>query len=351
MAALGIIEGYYGKPWSWAARTETISYLKPRGYSFYLYAPKADLHLREKWREDHPIATANALRALGAHCRKIGVRFGRGLSPFELYRDFNSAAQADLSRKLAAFDDWGVDDLAILFDDMRGDLPNLAATQAEILHWVSARTKASRVIVCPSYYTDDGVLDRIFGARPANYLEDLGRTLDKSIDIFWTGPEVCSREFAPSHLARVADQLGRKPFLWDNYPVNDGARMSQFLHIRAFTGRPARIAPCIAGHAINPALQPILTRIPAATLAESYRLADDYDYARAFASATRDVLGPDLAPLVQRDVYHLNDTGLDLLPPKVSAALRNRYAKIDHDAAREIIAWLDGAYRFSLEIA
>jgi len=351
LASLGLIEGYYGKPWSWEARAATISFLKARGYDFFLYAPKADLHLREKWREDHPVATADALKALGAHCRGIGVRFGVGLSPFELYRDFNAAAQADLARKLAAFDDWGVDDLAILFDDMRGDLPNLAATQADILHWVSARTKASRVIVCPSYYTDDNVLDRIFGVRPANYLEDLGRTLDKAIDIFWTGPEVCSREFAPSHLPRVADQLGRKPLLWDNYPVNDGARMSQFLHIRAFTGRPASIAPHITGHAINPALQPILTRIPAVTLAEGYRLGDDYDYARAFISAARDVLGADLAPLVQRDVFNLNDTGLDLLPPKVSAALRKRYAEIDHDAAREIIAWLDGAYRFSLEIA
>ena len=56
-------------------------------------------------------------------------------------------------------------------------------------------------------------------------LLDKGRLLDPAIGMFWTGPETCAREYTPGHLARVAEQMGRKPFLWDNYPVNDGARM------------------------------------------------------------------------------------------------------------------------------
>ena len=40
----------------------------------------------------------------------------------------------------------------------------------------------------------------------------------------------------------IGEAMRRKPFLWDNYPVNDGPRMSQFLHLRAFTGRGAAIA-------------------------------------------------------------------------------------------------------------
>ncbi|MEZ5741799.1 MAG: hypothetical protein R3E68_21770 [Burkholderiaceae bacterium] len=41
--------------------------------------------------------------------------------------------------------------------------------------------------------------------------------------------------------------------LWDNYPVNDGQRMSQYLHLRAFTpDAPATLAPLLRGHAINP---------------------------------------------------------------------------------------------------
>ncbi len=350
-AALGLIEGYYGRSWSWAARRNVIATLKPHGYDFYIYAPKADAFLRKRWREAHPDETAEALRALAAFCRAAGVRFGIGLSPYELYRDFNAETKADLARKLAQFDDWGVDDLAILFDDMRGDLPDLARTQADILHWVQGRTRASRLIVCPSYYTDDPVLDRFFGARPMNYLEDLGRLLDPAIDVFWTGEEVCAREFSPGHLKRVSAQLGRKPFLWDNYPVNDGARMSRFLHLRAFTGRPATIAPHVTAHAVNPALQPTLSCIPAITLALSYARGDDYRYGQAFFDAARPLLGAELADRIAKDILFLNDVALERLQPATIERLRARYAAFDHEAAREIVAFLDGQYRHSEEIA
>ncbi|MEI9990776.1 MAG: beta-N-acetylglucosaminidase domain-containing protein [Rhizomicrobium sp.] len=349
--ALGLIEGYYGTPWSWSAREKIIAALKPHGYTFYIYAPKADAFLRKRWRESHPAETAEALRDLAERCHAMGVRFGVGLSPYELYRDFHAEAQADLARKLAEFDSWGIDDLAILFDDMRGDLPNLARTQADIVHWVKARSKATRLITCPSYYTDDPVLDRFFGKRPENYLEDLGRMLDSSIEIFWTGEEVCAREFSPGHLARVTAQLGRKPFLWDNYPVNDGVRMSRFLHLRAFTGRPASIAGHLAAHAVNPALQPTLSCIPAITLAESYRLGEAYEYGAAFTHAATALLGAELAQTIAKDILFLNDVGLERLGPGTVERLRARYAAIDHDAAREIVAFLGGAYRFQEEIA
>ena len=92
-----------------------------------------------------PLA-AVALTAFAAHCRSQGVRFGVGLSPYELYRDFGDVAKADLTRKLAWLDAIGVDDLGILFDDMRGDLPDLAKTQVEILHWIAARTFSVEVV-------------------------------------------------------------------------------------------------------------------------------------------------------------------------------------------------------------
>jgi hyaluronoglucosaminidase len=348
---LGLIEGFYGAPWSFAARRKVIESLKPHGYRFYIYAPKADAFLRTRWREPHPHAAAAELRALAAHCRTIGVRFGVGLSPFELYRDFNREAQEALARKLEQFDDWGIDDLAILFDDMRGDLPDLAQMQAGILDWVKGRSRATRLIVCPSYYSDDPVLDRFFGERPRHYLEDLGRLLDPSIAVFWTGEEVCARAFSPGHLARVTEQLGRKPMLWDNYPVNDGARMSRFLHLRAFTGRPASIAPHVAAHAINPALQPTLSCIPAVTLAMAYAQGDAYQYGQAFREAARPLLGAELAEQIAKDILYLQDVALERLQPATIERLKARYAAFDHDAAREILTFLAGHYRHNDEIA
>ncbi len=339
---LGLIEGFFGRPWSWGERAEAMRFLAPHHYRFYLYAPKADAFLRRAWREPYPEAELAGIAEFAASCREERVRFGIGLTPFELHLHSGNDWREPLAAKLAQLDQTGLDDLAILFDDMRGDVPDLAERQAEIVHFAAGRTAASRILCCPSYYSDDLVLDIAFGQRPPRYLDRLGRLLDPSIEILWTSPEVCSREFSPGHLERVAAAIGRKPFLWDNYPVNDGAFMSRHLHLRGFTGRPASIAPRIAAHGVNPALQPVLSRIPALTLAESYEAGEAYDYAAAFARAAEKVLGGALARLVREDLLAFHNRGLDRLGDP--AAVRQRYAAFDHPAAREVVAWLDGLW-------
>jgi hypothetical protein len=325
---LCLIEGFFGRPWSWDERRAAVAALAPAGYRFYLYAPKADPWLRRKWQEPYPEAELEQLAGFAKYCRAEGVRFGIGLSPFELHLQPKAGWQESLKRKLAELDQLKPDDLAILFDDMRGDIPDLAERQAAIVAFAAERSGARRILCCPSYYSDDPILDIAFGARPPFYLEQLGRLLDPSIDILWTGEEVCSREFSPGHLARVAQKIGRKPFLWDNYPVNDGPRMSQHLHLRAFSGRPASIGAHISGHGVNPASQPVLSRIPALTLAESYAAGEDYCYGAAFERAARAVLGDALAERLQRDILTLQDRGLDRLGER-KAVLRVIFCSLE----------------------
>lgn len=349
MPELGIIEGFYGKPWEWDARKETVSFLARYGYRFYMYAPKADVFLRRRWQESHPDSYAAELKSFAAFCKGQGVRFGIGLSPYELFNSFDNTAREALTAKLVFFDSLGIEDLAILFDDMRGDVADLATKQIAIVEWAAARTNASRVVMCPSYYSDDPILDRVFGNRPHDYLDDLGKSLDPAIEIFWTGEEVISRQYSAGHLERIGNVLQRKPFIWDNYPVNDGQRMSQYLHLRGFTGRPAEMGDQTAAHGINPALQPTLGLIPAITLHDSYRLDSTYEYSASFKHACVEVLGDDLGAMVREDLLTLQDIGLDRLGEK-EQTLRSRYAGFDHPGAKEIIAWLDGEYRITDEI-
>lgn len=346
---LGTIEGFYGRPWDWEARAAHVSALAPHGYRFYLYAPKADTFLRRRWNEPHPAEEAERLTELAAHCRAEGVRFGAGLSPYELYLDFDDAAREALAQKLAWLDEMGIDDLAILFDDMRGDLPGLAEKQIEIIECAAERTKAGRLIICPSYYTDDPILDRVFGERPEGYLEALGARLDPAIEIFWTGPKVCSKEIPAAHLAHVTETLKRRPFIWDNYPVNDGQRMSPFLHLRAFEGRPREAGEHMTAHGVNPASQPCLSRIPMLTLEANYRGGMD-EADTAFLAAAEAVCGGPLARMLADDLPLLQDKGLDGMTDKETAALRNRYAAADHPCAREVVQWLDGYWRITDEI-
>lgn len=343
---LGVIEGYYGKPWSWPAREDVVRRLAPHGYGVFIYAPKAQARLRRRWREPFDPETREALGRFAGVCAAATVELGVGLSPFELWRGFDDEARAALTDRLAEFEALGVKRLAILFDDMRGDTPDLALAQARIIDWIGAHTGCP-LAVCPTYYNDDPGLDRVFGARPPDYLVELGAALDPRIEIFWTGPETCSREIGVGHLRRIAETLRRRPLLWDNYPVNDGPRMSPHLHLRAFTGRPAAIAPLVSGHMINPALQPALSCIPAITLAMSYREGDDFDYGRAFGRAAGEVLGERFAAEVEARLGALQDMGLDRLDEEARRRLRRRFGAIDHPAAREIIDWLDGAWAIS----
>lgn len=349
MPELGIIEGYFGRCWAQEERCDVISRLAPSGYRFFHYAPKIDARLRRDWRQPHDRAETDILTALSEHCRSLDVRFGVGLTPYAAHLDFDTETRAALKAKLAALDALGLDDLAILFDDMRGDLPDLAARQAEIIAFCLDHCHAARFYTCPSYYSDDPLLDRVFGARPSNYLEDFGRMIDPAIQIYWTGEEVCSAEILPGHLRDVAGRLGRKVCLWDNYPVNDGPRMSQYLHLRGFTGRRPDIAPWITGHAINPASQPVLGCIPALTLAASYQQGTDYRYGAAFMDAAVAVVGAELAGMLQTDLLTFENSGLDRIGERIEK-LRIRYAAVDHPAAHEVVDWLDGGYAITGEM-
>ncbi len=347
---LGIIEGFFGRPWSWDERRDVVRTLQPHGYRFFLYAPKADAFLRQRWQEPHPERELEEIATFASFCRELGVRFGIGLSPFELHLAPGEHWREMIEGKLDSLAAIGVDDLAILFDDMRGDIPDLAERQAGIVDFAAGHGLASRVLCCPSYYSDDPVLDRAFGPRPEQYLETLGRLIDSAIEIMWTGEEVCSREISPGHLARVAEQIGRRPFLWDNYPVNDGPRMSQHLHLRAFTGRTAEIGAHISGHGVNPASQAWLSLVPALTLAMSYRQGAGYSYGAAFDEAAASLLGSELARRLRVDLLTFQDRGLDRIGPSRKAELRGIYAGFDHPAAREVMAWLDGEFDVTDEL-
>ena len=49
----GVIEGFYGQPWSMAERVELVGWMSMWWLNTYLYAPKDDLKHRILWREPY----------------------------------------------------------------------------------------------------------------------------------------------------------------------------------------------------------------------------------------------------------------------------------------------------------
>src|SRR5688572_16036611 len=50
----GIVEGFFGPPWSMQHRAAIFQFGAARGMNTYLYAPKDDPYHREKWQEHYP---------------------------------------------------------------------------------------------------------------------------------------------------------------------------------------------------------------------------------------------------------------------------------------------------------
>ncbi len=334
---IGIIEGFYGEPWSFQEREHSAQKLQTLGGSFYTYAPKGDPFLRKRWKEAIPQDCAESLKILGRSLHEKKLSFGVGLSPYELYRSFDLDSQKALEKKLIEIKGLGADHLALLFDDMRGDLPNLATLQIEIINFVQKLSFFKSLSFCPTYYSTDPILDKVFGQRPEGYLEKLSNEVDEKVDFYWTGEKVCSTEYSEEHLEQTKKWLGRFPLLWDNYPVNDGQRMCKHLHLKSFTGRPASLKNHLSGHAINPMNQEALSWIPMLTLFQSYA-GETINWMKA---ATTE-LGETFAKTLEEHVSLFKDEGLDKIEQSKKVELIETYQQFKHPAAQEIISWLKG---------
>ena len=75
----GVIEGFYGKPWTRAERFELFDWMAAWGLNTYVYAPKDDLHHRALWREPYSAADAGELTRWGSlpRIRRPCVQPGR----------------------------------------------------------------------------------------------------------------------------------------------------------------------------------------------------------------------------------------------------------------------------------
>jgi len=336
----GVIEGFYGVPWSFDTRLAYADYLAQLGLNTSIYCPKADPYLRKRWQEHWPDRDWDQLLKLSQAHRERGVQWGVGLSPFALYRDYGSAQRQQLKAKLEQLAQLEAPLLAILFDDMPGDMKDLGARQAEIVADVCRWTPDSRVLVCPTYYSFDPVLEKHFGSMPDNYWPSLGRELPREAGIFWTGNRVCSESVSAGDIQAINHALGRPVVLWDNYPVNDGAVRSNNLYCHAPEGRDPAMAPLLEGHLSNPMNQGLLSLPAVAGLASLY---DKHDGDERWLSQ---VLGSDTWSRLRQDRDLFRYQGLKGTSEDKRQELACCYDQLSGAAACEVAAWLRGEYTF-----
>lgn len=337
----GVIEGFFGKPWEWRARLSGVDFLRDWGYQFYIYAPKADPFLRRRWREPMPEETLRHLSELSVRGAANGVSVGVGLTPFEIYLNYDADARTSLRFKVRQINETGANVLCILFDDMRGDVDALPDLQAAVVADVCAWSSARQFIVCPTYYSYDSRLTREFGPPPKAYLRDLGQIIDPRINIFWTGEKVISQGYTAEHLIEVATNLKRKPFIWDNSISNDSKIRTDHLYLDPSAGGWDLPADLVAGVAINPMNQAYLTRIALCRFQQL--LAKE----PASTDCSWNLCGPTLAAQLQEHGGLMQNIGLSQMDPNTRHQLLARYESVHSNPyAKEVAAWLRGEYLF-----
>jgi hyaluronoglucosaminidase len=344
MSNVGVIEGFFGKPWDWSARLSGANFLGDWGYRFYIYAPKSDVFLRRRWREPMPVETLRNLTELSSRCHDQHISLGIGLTPFEIYSNYDTSAKAALRSKVLELNQVHAEILCVLFDDMRGDVADLPDIQAKVIMDVCGWSNAKQFIVCPTYYSYDPLLIREFGPPPKTYLRDLGRLIDPSIEIFWTGQKVISAGYPAQHLAEVANDIQRKPFIWDNHISNDSKVRTKRLFLDPSIGGWELPIDRVAGLAINPMNQAHLSRIALCGYRDLLARAFQTD---SLFEACRQLAGSPCAEWLRSDFNGFRDATLEELDCDARRGMLDRYeSEIASPYAKEIAAWLRDEYAF-----
>ena len=216
----GVVEGFYGTPWTQENRIDMINFCNSHGLNAYIYAPKDDPYHRAKWREPYPADKLNELAKLIKSAQDNNVKFIFAVSP-GLDLNYSSAADLEIMiQKLTTIYNLGVRDFAIFFDDIEA---KDALGQTAFLNlleecFVKKHDDISPLITVPTEYFR---FDMIKDGQVKTYTKDFSMTLDPDIMVLYTGEGVVQPTINDEQYKAATDIYGRELGIWWNYPVTD----------------------------------------------------------------------------------------------------------------------------------
>ncbi|MFF1572198.1 protein O-GlcNAcase [Leifsonia sp. NPDC058292] len=276
LAWRGVVEGFYGQPWTFDERMTFFEFAGEVGLTSYVYAPKFDPYHRDDWRSPYPAHELSELAELNRRAAANGVAFVYAISPALSMRFSGDDDHRALAAKCAQLWDAGVRSFALLFDDVPTELPHAEdresfgddAHGAGRAHghaaarfrdeFLAPRGVTEPLLVCPTDYA---------GTAASPYRTGLAERLPADARVLWTGSDIVVGEITRTDIDRAADSYGRELVLWDNFPVNDFDRSRVFLG--PLTGRPGDVAGSrLAGIVANPMVEAAPSRFALSAVAD-----------------------------------------------------------------------------------
>ncbi|EIE41251.1 beta-N-acetylglucosaminidase [Mycoplasmopsis canis UFG1] len=229
----GVIEGYYGNPWT---TDDRLSYMKWGSYyklNGYFYAPKDDPKHIDKWRElytDEELE--NKIKPLAIEGNKTKVRYIYTLHPFKSNRLEQNTYDTDLQALKAKFMQVikvGVRQIGILADDFTKPNQDL---QLKLLQDMVAWLKELK----NNEYPDMKVTLPYVVHEYAGQGESHFRNFPEEVQIVMTGGKIWG-EVSENFTNNFTNNTGRGPLLWINWPCSDNSKnhlimggYKEFLH-------------------------------------------------------------------------------------------------------------------------
>ena len=267
----GVIEGFYGNPWSFDDRIAQFEFYGKNKLNTYVYGPKDDPYHHSRWYEPYPEKEGENIRQLVEAADANRVKFIWAMHPSNSIVSKEDRRKA--LEKLEQMYSLGVRAFAIFFDDIDAES---VADQISYLNFltdefVDKKGDVAPLAVCPTQYNK--------AWSNGSYLRDMGEGLKEGINMMWTGDGVVDMIESPDCEWFTA-RTGRKPFIWLNYPVNDYGNHN--LLLGPFTGNGGDVYDKVSAFCANPMQYAEASKVALYSMADYLWNPTAYDSAAAW---------------------------------------------------------------------
>jgi hyaluronoglucosaminidase len=293
----GIVEGYYGTPWTYEERIDMFKFMKNHRLNTYIYGPKTDIYHREKWCDDYPEDEINKLASLVKEANNAKVDFWYTISPGyhkEGIYAFDYNNEDDFNRLFKKIDQLvgiGILNFGLLLDDidyklseenkLRFKRPGVAHAYIcnRMYDYLKGIIPNVNFVMCPTEYHQIG---------DSQYRTDLRENLDNDIIVFFTGDNVCAEAITKSDMELTREAYDKQLFIWDNFPVSDfkyGVRE----YLGPIKNRTSSLPRYAEGYLINPSIHYYISKVGMATMADFAWNVPGYNEEISFEKALKEV--------------------------------------------------------------
>ncbi|MFJ3086528.1 beta-N-acetylglucosaminidase domain-containing protein [Streptomyces sp. NPDC086838] len=353
-ALRGVIEGFYGTPWSHEARLDQLDYYGEHKMNIYVYSPKDDDYLRAKWRDPYPADRLAQIKDLADRAALRHVEFTYALSPGLSVCYSSDADVRALIEKFRTMWDIGVRTFAVPLDDISYTDWNCdadkakwgtgggaaGAAQAHLLNRVNQEFIATH----PGAQPLQMVPTEYYNVSSSAYKTALSEQLDTDVLVEWTGVGVVAPTMTVAQADAARKVFGHPILTWDNYPVNDYA--TNRLLLGPFNGREKGLPGRLAGITANPMIQSYASKLSLYTVADYSWNDAAYDPRESWGKGIEEYAGGDArtakALRAFADVNYSSALNTDKAP-ELSAAFDRYWESGDAKRLDSVLASLGAA--------